>query len=54
MAASSSPEMPEKRGEERITGKKSFIITSFVENSTDILILLYYNPVEKHKEAFFL
>ena len=43
MAFSSSSEMPEKSGEERITEKNSFIKTSFVENSTDLLISFYYN-----------
>ena len=43
--------MPEKSEDDRITGKNSFIKTSFVENSTDLLKVLYYNPDVKHKEG---
>ena len=43
--------MPEKSEDDRITGKNSFIKTSFVENSTDLSKILYYNPGAKHKEG---
>ena len=43
--------MPEKSEDDRITGKDSFIKTSFVENSTDLLKILYYNSGVKHKEG---
>ena len=38
IAVSSASDMPEKSGAERIAEKFSFIKSSFVENSTDLLI----------------
>ena len=43
--------MPEKSEDDRITGKNSFIKTSFVENSTDLLKILYYKPGVTHKKS---
>ena len=47
MAVSSSSEMPEKSAAVWSTGKNSFIKSSFVENSTDLLLSFYYNQTTK-------